>query len=134
MHGGKLADRGDMVDNYQGNSPPLNDAVSSEWIIEQVLAELIRQDPVLGHDFIAIGRMSRITKGPEGMRTVFFGLRCDCDTSAIVSFEVAVDKARSQVMEALPQTGQRFFSQYCTFRQMSCSAHSRLRIGSLNQT
>jgi hypothetical protein len=134
MRGGKLADRGGMVANYQDKPLPTEDAVSSDWIIEQLSAELIRQEPVLGHDFIAIGRMSRITKGPEGMRTVFFGLRCECDTSAIVSFEVAVDKARSQVMEALPQTGQRFFSQLRTFRQMPCSAHNSFRIGSLNQT
>ena len=134
MHGGKLADRGGMVANYQDKPLPTEDAVSSDWIIEQLSAELIRQEPVLGQDFIALNRMSRVTKGPEGMTTVFFGLKCECDTSAIMSLEVAANKAMSQIMEALPQTGQRFFSQLRTFRQMPCSAHNSFRIGLLNQT
>jgi len=121
------------VVNSSSNSLPTDDEVTPDWLIEQLTIELIRQDSVLGRDFIALGRMSRVTKGPNGVMTVFFGLRCACNVSAVVSFEVALDKTKNNILEVLPQTGQRFFSQHSTFRQMPCSAHDRLRTGSLNK-
>ena len=112
---------------------PANDEVTSDWLIEQLGAELIRQDPILGREFVPLGRMSQVTRGPDGATKVFFGVRCECRTAAVVSFKAASHKTRSQVLEALPQSGRALLGQRQAFVQMPCSAHTRLRTRMLNQ-
>ncbi len=117
------------------NNPlPPDDEVTSDWLIEQVTAELIRQDPVLGREFVPLGRMSHVTRGPGGATKVFFGVRCECRTAAVVSFEAAADKTRSQVLEALPQSGRQLLGQRNAFVRMPCSAHNRLRADRFNRS
>ena len=110
-----------------GSPLPAGEEVTSDWLIEQVAAELIRQDPVLGREFVPLGRMSHATRGPGGATKVFFGVRCECRTAAVVSFEAAADKTKSQVLDALPQSGRQLLGQRLAFVQMPCSAHKRLR-------
>ncbi len=133
MHGGRLADRGVTVAKLPGNRLPVDDEVTSEWLLEQLGAELIRQDPVLGREFVPLGRMSHVTRGPGGATKVFLGVRCECRTAAVVSFEAASYKTRSQVLEALPQSGRQLLRQRHAFVRMPCSTHTRLRTNTFSQ-
>jgi hypothetical protein len=116
-----------MVPEARDGSLEATDEVTADWLIEIVRAELIRQEPLIGREFVPLGRMSQVTRGPSGALKVFFGVRCDCRTSAVVSFEAASEKTRSEVLEALPQTGRQLLGQRKVFRNMPCSAHDRLR-------
>jgi hypothetical protein len=134
MRGGKSADQEAMVAEARNGSLEATDEVTTDWLIETVRAELIRQEPVIGREFVPLGRMSQVTRGPGGALKVFFGVRCECRTSAVVSFEAASDKTRSEVLEALPQTGRQLLGQRAAFRNMPCSAHDKLRTRMFEQT
>ena len=134
MRGGKPADQEAMVAEARNGSLEATDEVTTDWLIETVRAELIHQEPVIGREFVPLGRMSQVTLGPGGALKVFFGVRCECRTSAVVSFEAASDKTRSEVLEALPQTGRQLLDQRAAFRNMPCSAHDRLRTRMFEQT
>ncbi len=121
------------MDRLPIDPPPTNDEVTADWLIEQLGAELIRQDPVLGREFVPLGRMSHVTRGPGGATKVFFGVRCECRTAAVVSFEAASHKTRSQVLEVLPQSGRQLLRQRRTFVRMPCSTHTRLRTNTFSQ-
>ena len=64
-----------------------------------------------------------------GFRKVFFSIRCDCGTAGVLSVEVAPDKGRSEVEEALPSLVDRLASQARGFRSMPCEMHLRMRMG-----
>jgi hypothetical protein len=115
------------VDKSPGNPLPTEEAVTADWLIEQLGAELIRQEPVLGREFVPLGRMSQIARGPGGSTKVFFGVRCECRTAVVVSFEAAVEKTRDQVLQVLSESGRKLFEQRSAFVRMPCSAHDRLR-------
>ena len=117
-----------------GNPLSMNESVTADWLIEQLGAELVRQDPVLGREFVPLGRMSQIARGPGGATKVFFGVRCKCRTAAVLSFEAAQDKTKDQVLEALPQCGRKLFEQRNAFVTMPCSAHERLRVDNFNRS
>ena len=134
MRGGRLADQGVTVAKIPVSPLPANDEVTSDWLIEQLGAELIRQEPILGREFVPLGRMSQVTRGPDGAIKVFFGVRCECRTAAVVSFEAASYKTKSQVLEALPQSGRQLLGQRHAFVRMPCSAHTRLRTNTFSQT
>ncbi len=122
------------MDKLPGSPLPTNDPVTADWLIEQLGAELVRQDPVLGREFVPLGRMSQVARGPDGSTKVFFGVRCECGTAAIVSFEAAMDKTKDQVLEVLPQSGRKLFEQRNAFVSMPCSAHERLRVDNFNRS
>jgi hypothetical protein len=123
-----------MVPEARNGSLEATDEVTTDWLIETVQSELLRQEPVIGREFVPLGRMSQVTRGPGGVLKVFFGVRCECRTSAVVSFEVASDKTRSAVLEALPQTGRQLLGQREAFRNMPCSSHDRLRSRMFGET
>lgn len=122
------------MDKLPGNPLSMNESVNADWLIEQLGAELVRQDPVLGREFVPLGRMSQIAKGPVGVTKVFFGVRCECLTAAIVSFEAAQGKTKDQVLEVLPQSGRKLLEQRNAFVSMPCSAHERLRVDNFNRS
>ena len=122
------------MDKLPGSPLPTDDTVTADWLIEQLGAELVRQDPVLGREFVPLGRMAQVARGPGGSTKVFFGVRCECSTAAIVSFEVAQGKTKDQVLEVLPQSGRKLFEQRNAFVRMPCSAHDRLRVDNFKRS
>ena len=64
-----------------------------------------------------------------GFRKVFFSIRCECGTAGVLSIEVAPDKGRSAVEEALPSLVDRLAAQARGFRSMPCEVHKRMRMG-----
>ncbi|MDP6667731.1 MAG: hypothetical protein QF357_10095 [Dehalococcoidia bacterium] len=122
------------MDKLPGNPLPTEETVTADWLIKQLGAELIRQDPVLGREFVPLRRMSQIAGRPGGSTKVFFGVRCECRTAAVVSFEAAMGKTRSQVLEALPQSGRKLIEQRHAFVRMPCTAHDRLRVDNFERS
>lgn len=101
--------------------------VTQEWVSAQVRSEVQRQDP----DLDAVLRPLRSpggTTGPPGSALkVWFGVKCSCDTAAVLSVEVERSKTREEVMVAMPQIVDRLRVQYRGFLSMSCSTHQKMR-------
>ena len=64
-----------------------------------------------------------------GFRKVFFSVRCECGTAGVLSIEVAPNKTRREIVEALPSLVDRLVGQAQRFRGMSCELHRRMRMG-----
>jgi len=64
-----------------------------------------------------------------GFRKVFFSVRCDCGTAALLSVEVSGEKTGREITAALPSLVGRLESQARSFKAMSCDVHTRMRLG-----
>ena len=82
-----------------------------------------------GHGLIPLPRLNVSTPGGMGFQKVYFGARCGCGTSAVLSVEVASDKTEGDLERAMPALLDRLMRQRDHFNQMSCKAHERLRSG-----
>jgi hypothetical protein len=58
---------------------------------------------------------------------VYFGVRCQCTTAAVLSAEVAAGKTRADVIAATPALVRKLAAQRDAFRRMPCSSHKALR-------
>ncbi len=65
----------------------------------------------------------------KGFRKVFFSARCDCGTVGVLSVEVAPDKTREEVDQALPSLVSKLQAQAQSFRSMPCEIHRKMRLG-----
>ena len=65
----------------------------------------------------------------KGFLKVFFSAHCDCGTAGVLSVEVAPDKTREEVDQALPSLVSKLRAQAQTFRSMSCEIHKRMQLG-----
>ena len=64
-----------------------------------------------------------------GFRKVFFSVRCECGTAGVLSIEVAPEKTRSEIEQALPSLVHRLLAQARSFQSMPCELHKRMRLG-----
>lgn len=71
--------------------------------------------------------------GTRGFHKVFFSVRCDCGTAALLSVEVARSKTLSQVKENLPELIQHLKVKAQQFANMTCEMHTRMRKGGPTQ-
>ena len=67
--------------------------------------------------------------GNRDFHKVFFSVRCDCGTAALLSVEVAKSKSHAQVEENLPVLKQHLMSKVSQFNSMSCEMHQKMRLG-----
>ena len=91
--------------------------------VQRMLAQALADEP-------ALKLLPGFNMGPVGvadMHRVFFSVRCDCGTAALLSVEVATSKTVAQVEDALPSLGQHLKSKAKQFVSMSCEGHSRMR-------
>ena len=65
----------------------------------------------------------------RGFRKVFFAAHCDCGTAGVLSVEVAPDKTREEVEQALPSLVSKLQAQAQSFRSMPCEIHRQMRLG-----
>ena len=106
--------------------------VTQEWLAAQVKSEALRQDPVLAGTLRPLRAPGRTTGPPDSPLKVWFGVKCKCDTAAVLSVEVARSKTRTDVIAALPQIVDRLRVQYRGFISMSCSIHKKMRSDSVS--
>ena len=64
-----------------------------------------------------------------GFRKVFFSVKCECTTSALLSVEVSEEKTYSEIEKALPSLVERLEIQAKGFGRMSCEMHQRMSLG-----
>ena len=121
-----------MADNepVRSTDPPGAGALKGldpQWILNQLKAELRTQAPNIAEEFVPLPKLSQITRGPQGAVKAFFGVRCECAVSAVVTFEASNEKTELQFTEALPRAGKQLLAQRKMFKQMPCASHDRLR-------
>ena len=97
------------------------------WMLNQLKAELRTQAPEIAEEFVPLPKLSQVTRGPLGAVKVFFGVRCECAVSAVVTFEANNEKTELQFTEALQRAGHQLLAQRNMFKQMPCTAHERLK-------
>ena len=71
--------------------------------------------------------------GNRNFHKVFFSVRCDCGTAALLSLEVDKAKSLSQVKGVLPGLLQHLKSKAQQFNNMSCEMHGKLRGGNASK-
>ena len=65
------------------------------------------------------------------LHRVFFSAKCDCGTAALLNVEVARDKTRGEVEDALPGLVAHLQSRLRQFQAMPCEMHTRMRTSGL---
>jgi hypothetical protein len=96
-------------------------------MLNRLKEELRTQAPDVAEEFVPLSKLSQVTRGPKGAVKVFFGVRCECAVSAVVTFEANNDKTELQFADALQQAGHQLLAQRNMFKQMPCTAHERLK-------
>lgn len=107
--------------------PDNENTVTQEWVSAQVKSEAQRQDPGLAAVLRPLRSPGGATGPPGSALKVWFGVKCACETAAVLSVEVERSKTREEVIAAMPQIVDRLRVQYRGFRSMSCSTHQRMR-------
>ena len=64
-----------------------------------------------------------------GFKKIFFAASCDCETSALLSIEISVEKDDNEIQAAIPSLVERLERQEKSFRMMDCATHSKMRTG-----
>ena len=64
-----------------------------------------------------------------GFKKIFFAASCDCETSALLSVEISVEKDDNEIQAAIPSLVDRLERQERSFRMMDCGTHSKMRTG-----
>ncbi len=67
--------------------------------------------------------------GNKDFHKLFFSVRCDCGTAALLSVELAKSKSLSQTKDALPSLVEHLKSKVHQFNSMSCEMHQQMRTG-----
>ena len=97
--------------------------------IQNLLREAVTDEPAL-----AILKGFKLDfSANKDFHKVFFSIRCECGTAALLSVEVARSKTLPQVREALPELVRRLKAKSRQFAGMSCDMHTRMRIGGATQ-
>lgn len=104
-----------------------DNAVTQEWVSAQVMSEAQAQEPDLVKVLRPLRAPGRDTGPPGSTLKVWFGVKCTCDTAAVLSVEVERSKTREEVIVAMPQIVDRLKVQHRGFLSMSCSTHQNMR-------
>ena len=102
--------------------PAAGGTVSREWLTGVIGAAL-----PAGSGLVPLPRLNTDLTGRGEYTKVYFGVRCECTTAAVLSVEVGQSKTRGEVAAAVPAFVQKLIAQRDAFRRMSCEAHRRLR-------
>ena len=97
--------------------------------IQNLLREAVADEPAL----TILKGFKLDFSANKDFHKVFFSVRCECGTAALLSVEVARSKTLSQVSEALPELARRLKAKSRQFAGMSCDMHTRMRIGGATQ-
>ena len=107
-----------------GRYEPNDKMIDRKVILDNVIKALPE-----GHDLVPLPKLNVPTPAGMGFQKVYFGARCDCGTSAVLSVEVANDRTESDLESAMPAILDRLMKQKASFRNMSCRSHESLRSG-----
>ena len=98
--------------------------IDRKVIMDSVIAALPE-----GHELVPLPKLNVPTPAGMGFQKVYFGIRCNCGTSAVLTVEVASDRTEADLEEAMPAILDRLMRQKAAFRKMPCVSHQSLRSG-----
>ena len=105
-------------------APSSDDAQAGLEEIQNLLREAVTDEPVL----TILKGFKLDFSANQDFHKVFFSVRCECGTAALLSVEVAKSKTLSQVGKALPGLVKHLKAKSQQFSSMSCDVHTRMRI------
>lgn len=112
-----------MPDGPQVEVPP--ESPLSLQRIQDVLREATADDPRL----TLLKGFKLNFSANQDFHKVYFSVRCDCGTAALLSIEVAKSKTFSQFYEAVGGLVEHLQSKAGQFTRMTCEMHERMRVG-----
>ncbi|MQF69352.1 hypothetical protein FIM12_03335 [SAR202 cluster bacterium AD-804-J14_MRT_500m] len=71
--------------------------------------------------------------GNSDFHKVYFSVKCDCGTAALISVEVSASKSQSEVSTAIPNLIAQVKSKAKQFNAMTCKMHLQMRSGNLGK-
>ena len=98
--------------------------IDRKVIMDSVIAALPED-----HELVPLPKLNVPTPAGMGFQKVYFGIRCDCETSAVLTVEVSNDRTEADLEEAMPAILDRLMRQKAAFRKMPCLSHQSLRSG-----
>ena len=104
--------------------PALEGAISLEEVSD-LFREAVAEEPKL----TLLKGFKLDFSGNRDFHKVFFSVRCNCGTAALLSVELAKSKTLSQTKDALPGLVEHLVSKVHQFNSMSCEMHQRMRTG-----
>ena len=121
--------RFDPADEALAPGWPGPDGSAAGSVTLEEIQELFREE-VAGESALTLLRgFKHDFSGNTDFHKVFFSIRCQCGTAALLSVEVAKSKSLSQVIAVLPSLVKHLKSKGKQFSGMSCETHARMRGG-----
>ena len=121
--------RFDSIDAAPAPQGSGSDGCADRPVTVEKLQELLREELARGSALTLLRGFKQDFSGNTDFHKVFFSIRCQCGTAALLSVEVAKSKSLSQVREVLPSLVKHLKSKGQQFSSMSCEMHSRMRGG-----
>lgn len=122
-------DKGMTEESSAAMAPSSNDGDVGLEEIQGLLREAVADEPAL----TILKGFKLDFSANKDFHKVFFSVRCECGTAALLSVEVARSKTLPQVKEALPELARRLKARTRQFASMSCDMHTRMRMGGATQ-
>ena len=83
-----------------------------------------------GHPSISPLRGFKVDfSGNSDFHKVYFSVKCNCGTAALISVEVSTSKSRNEVSAAVPSLVSEVESKATQFNSMTCQMHQQMRLG-----
>ena len=122
-------DKGLPEESSAAMAPSYGDEEAGLEEIQNLLREAVADEPAL----TMLKGFKLDFSANKDFHKVFFSIRCECGTAALLSVEVASSKTLPQVREALPELVRRLKAKSRQFASMSCDMHTRMRMGGPTQ-
>ncbi len=127
-------DKGLPEESSAAMAPSSDDVGASLEEIQNLLREAVAREAVADEPALNILKGFKLDfSANKDFHKVFFSIRCECGTAALLSVEVAKSKTLPQVRVALPELVRRLKAKSRQFSAMSCDMHTRMRMGGMNQ-
>ncbi len=114
----------DLPEESSFVTPSSGDVQAGLEEIQDLLREAITDEPTL----TILKGFKLDFSANRDFHKVFFSVRCECGTAALLSVEVAKSKTLPQVGKALPGLVKHLKAKSWQFSNMSCDMHTRMRI------
>lgn len=116
-----------MHSNADGPDGETPFPIDRQRVAAQVAEELVRQEADIADEFEPLTGFNMNVSGANGFLKLYYGVRCQCATAAVLSIEISVEKTVEEVSAAMPALVDRLRAQRRAFIAMPCSAHKRMR-------
>ena len=71
--------------------------------------------------------------GNQDFHKVYFSVKCQCGTAALISVEVSASKTQPEVLDAMPSLVDHVQTKANQFSAMPCQMHQQMRTGMVSE-